>query len=184
MDNDEIEFIEEGHIYLKSGIIIPSVSEILKKIFPNKYSNVPIRILQNKSKYGTKVHELIEKYENKEEYIIDNSYIEISFNEYKELKKKNKIEVLSQEEIVHYKNYYAGRYDMVALVNGKASLIDIKTTSELDKKYLSWQLSMYELAIGKEFDKLYCLWLPKGGIGKLVEIERIEKKEIEKMLGE
>ena len=73
---------------------------------------------------------------------------------------------------------------MIAIVNDEECLIDIKTTAELDKEYLSWQLSMYELAIGKKFKKLYCLWLPKGGLGKLIEIERIEKEEIEKILGE
>ena len=35
-----IDFIEEQHIYLKDGIITPSVSEILHFIFPDKYKNV------------------------------------------------------------------------------------------------------------------------------------------------
>ena len=52
----------------------------------------------------------------------------------------------------------------------------------LDEEYLSWQLSMYELAYGKKFDKLYAIWLPKGGIAKLVEIKRKNKKEIEKII--
>ena len=36
----------------------------------------------------------------------------------------------------------------------------------------------YELAYGDDFDKFYFIWLPKGGLGKLVEIEKIEKEKI------
>ena len=53
---------------------------------------------------------------------------------------------------------------------------------ELDKEYLSWQLSFYELAIGNRFKKLYCLWLPKKELGRLVEIKRKSKKELLKVL--
>ena len=181
---DDIEFIEDGHIYLKAGIIIPSVTQILKKIFSNKYDGIPAKILKRKSEYGNKIHSTIEKLEKKEEYVLDSVYVKESIKQYLEIKEKYNIKVLSQEEIVCYKDLYAGKYDMIGIVNDNKSLIDIKTTSEVDKEYLSWQLSMYELAIGKKFKKLYCLWLPKGGLGKLIEIERIEKEEIEKILGE
>ena len=186
MDDERVKFYEEAHLYLLDDLIVlPSVTQILEeKLFPDKYKNVPKWILKNKSKYGTKVHELIQKYEDKEKYEIDSVYIKESFNQYLSIKEEHNIEVLSQEKIVHYKSYYAGRYDMIAYIDKEYCLVDIKTTAELDKKYLSWQLSMYELATGLKFDKLYCLWMPKGGIVKLIEIERIEKEEIEKMLGE
>ena len=32
--------------------------------------------------------------------------------------------------------------------------------------------------------KLYCLWLPKGHRGKLVEVKRINKKVLKKLIGE
>lgn len=180
-----IEYIEEAHLYLLNCVIIPSVTQILEeKVFPDKYKNVPKWILDKKAKYGSTMHSLIEDYENKKEYQIDSVYIKESFKQYLDIKKQYNLEVISQEEIVHYKEYYAGRYDMTAKINGKLCLVDIKTTAVVDKEYLSWQLSMYELAIGTKFDKLYCLWLPKGGLGKLIEIERKEKEEIEKMLGE
>ena len=179
---DDIEFIEDGHIYLKAGIIIPSVSQILKKIFSNKYDGIPTRILKSKSEYGSKVHNIIECIETNKEYKIDNVYIDESIKQYNKIKKENNLQVISQEEIVCYKGIYAGRYDMIANVNGEECLLDIKTTAICDKEYLSWQLTMYEMAIGVKFKKLYCLWLPKGGIGKLIEIERKNYEEIEKIL--
>ena len=70
------------------------------------------------------------------------------------------------------------------------SLIDIKFTSVLDKEYLAWQLGMYSLAcnnylqLDKYFDKYYCLWLPKGDLGQLVEIQPKTSEEILKKLSE
>jgi len=178
-----IEYIEEIHTYLYNGVIIPSVTQILQeKLFQNKYKNVPEYILSKKAKYGSQVHSIIEKIENNEEYNENSVYIKESINQYKDIKKKNNIKVISQEQIVCYEGIYAGKYDMIAEVNQLNCLIDIKTTAELDKEYLSWQLSMYELAIGEKFDKLYCIWLPKGGLGKLIEIERKSKEEIEKII--
>lgn len=179
-----IEFIEDGHIYLKDGMIVPSVSEILDFIFPNKYSGIPNWVLENKANYGTTVHYSIECLESNKELPKLNLYQELSLNEYKRLKEKYKIKVIAQEQMVSYKYEYAGRLDMVAFVDGKKSLVDIKTTASLDKESLSWQLSLYELAYGLQFEEMYCLWLPKNGIGQLVKIERKTKKEILKKLEE
>ena len=71
---------------------------------------------------------------------------------------------------------------MSANVNGEYSLIDIKTTAELDLEYLSWQISLYDYPNMKRHDKLYALWLPKRDLGKLVEIPRKSNKEIEELL--
>lgn len=178
-----IEFIEEEHLYLVDGVLVPSVSEILHRIFPNKYKDIPQWILDKKAIYGSQVHKAIEDIEQGIDFKCDSVYIQESIKQYKKLKKENDLEVVDQEQMIHYDKYYAGRFDMIAYINGKLSLCDIKTTAELDKEYLSWQLSMYELAYGITFDKLYCIWLPKGALGKLVEIERIEKEKILKEIG-
>lgn len=195
-----IEFIDEEHIYLVDGVIVPSVSEILHFIFPNKYSNVPKNVLNAKASYGTKVHEAIEMYEinlktmSKEEAldttILANEldYMQVaSLKQYVKLKDENNLNVIQQEQMIHYKDKYAGRFDMMAYINEDYSLCDIKTTAELDKEYLSWQLSLYAYAYdylnkGNNFSKLYAIWLPKKGLGNLVEIERKSNKEIENIL--
>lgn len=187
MENERIKFYEQGHLYLLDDwLIIPCVSDILSFIFPDKYEGVPKWILENKARYGTIVHKVIQDLEEQNlEYInVNDIYVDIAQEQYKRLKKEYKIDVLSQEQIIHYKDEYAGRLDMIALVNKKLCLIDIKTTAELDLEYLSWQLSLYELAFGKRFSSLYCLWLPKSKEGKLVKIKRKTKKEILEKLGE
>lgn len=182
MSKYKIEYLDEEHIYLCNGIIVPSVSQILHLIFPDKYKNVNKQILSAKAQYGTELHAYIEQYENG--VIIQKlNYIqEASFNQYLKIKEKYKLNVISQEQIINYKDIYAGRFDMIAQVNDDYCLCDIKTTAELDIEYLSWQLSLYEYAYGKRFDKLYAIWLPKKELGKLVEIKRKTKKEIKQLL--
>ena len=177
-----IEYIDQEHVYLYNGEIIPSVTQILSIIFPNKYKGIPEHILKNKANYGTTIHEVIEKFES--EGIIEKlNYIqEASFNQYLKLKEENKIEIIDQEQIIHYKDIYAGRYDISGYVNGKYSLIDIKTTAELDMEYLSWQISLYDFPNKKRHEKLYALWLPKKDLGKLIEIPRKSDKEIKELL--
>lgn len=192
-----IDFLEEPHIYLVDGVITPSVSEILHFIFPEKYKNVSSYILNKKAQYGTTIHQSVEMLENNlktmsiEEAFnvtvqaLDLNYIqEVSLHQYLKLKDKYQIEVIEQEQMIHFKNYYAGRFDMIAKIKNNLCLCDIKTTAELDEEYLSWQLSYYEMAVGKKFDKLYAIWLPKKDIGQVVEIKRKTKKELMKKLKE
>lgn len=192
-----IDFLEEPHIYLVNGVITPSVSEILHFIFPDKYKGVDRKILNKKAQYGTTIHESIEMYEAnikamsiQEAFDVtiqakELSYIqEASLRQYLKLKGRYKIDVLEQEMMIQYKGKYAGRFDMIADISGAICLCDIKTTAELDEEYLSWQLSYYELAMGKTFDKLYAIWLPKKGIGVLKEIKRKPKELLIKKLNE
>ena len=182
MNKYEIEYLDEEHIYLCNGVIVPSVSQVLHLIFPDKYKNVDKKILNAKAKYGTEIHNYVEQYENGLITQKLNYIQEASFRQYLKLKDKYNIEVLEQEKIVNYKDIYAGRFDMIANIGTDCCLCDIKTTASLDKEYLSWQLSLYKYAYGKEFDKLYAIWLPKKDLGKLVEIEIKSKEEIEELL--
>lgn len=177
-----IEFIEEEHLYLYDGIIIPSVSEILHFIFPNKYANVDKEVLNKKAEYGSTVHLAIECLEEDKELPKLDKNQEFSIRQWQYLKEKNNINVIIQEQMIHYLDEYAGRFDMVANIDGYLCLCDIKTTATLDKEYLSWQLSFYELAnesmYHTRFDKLYAIWLPKRNCGQLIEIERKSKNEL------
>lgn len=194
---NELIFLEKPHIYLYNGVVVPSVSDILHYIFPDKYKNVSKAILEKKSKYGTTIHESIEMYEaNVERMSMEEAfdvtiqakelnYIqEASLRQYLKLKNRHKINVLEQERMIQFKGKYAGRFDMIANIGEDRCLCDIKTTAELDEEYLSWQLSYYELAMGKTFDKLYAIWLPKKGLGVLKEVKRKPKEVLLKKLNE
>lgn len=184
-----VEFIEDGHIYLINGVIVPSVSDIIKFIFPNKYGNVPEQILSAKAEFGTIVHKAVECLEKGEDLPKLDFYQELCLKEFKKLKERYKIETKEQETMVSYGEHYCGRFDMIANINGYYSLCDIKTTAKLDLESLSWQLSYYALAHNPEkyeteFEKFYAIWLPKKDLGQVVEIERKSKNELLKKLEE
>ncbi|MBR5795606.1 MAG: hypothetical protein IKY26_05640 [Erysipelotrichaceae bacterium] len=178
-----IEYIEEGHLYLANGCLVPSVSELLQFIFPNKYSCIPSAILKAKAGWGTAIHDAIECYENQLPFSLTPMQ-EITFEQYLLLKDEYQIEVQEQEVMVHFEDKYAGRLDMIASIKGIRSLVDIKTTAKLDVEALEWQLGLYQLAYGEIFEKHYCLWLPKKDLGRLVEIKPKSKEEILKVLEE
>lgn len=186
-----IEFLEEPHLYLKNGILVKSVTQILQLIFPDKYKGINKAVLNRKAKFGTEGHTIIENLDvsdlekAKEKILkIENKDLQICIREYLRLVKENEIVPLEQEQIISYKYLFCGTLDMTGIVKGKNCLLDIKFTSELDKEYLSWQLGMYQLAKGIEYDKCYCIWLPKRELGQLVEIIPKTKEEILKKLEE
>lgn len=191
MKTYNIEFLEKEHFYLIDGILVESVTQIIKKIFPDKYKGIDKATLSKASEFGTKGHKIIETIgkskmspEMAKNYVYElyqkkeiNQQLFICLREYLRLCSKHSIEIVVNEIIVNYGYDFVGTLDIIAFVNGKKSLIDIKFTSELDKEYLSWQLGMYKLASNQNFEDYYCLWLPKGKIGKLEPIE-IKRKEI------
>ena len=188
---ETLEFLESEHIYLKNGILVPSVTQILQLIFPNKYKNVDKTILNKKASFGTEGHSIIEKLDVSDINIAKNQFLgiknkdlEVCIREYLQLVEKHKIEPLEHEKMVSYKYSFCGTLDLIANIEGTRSLCDIKFTAELDKEYLSWQLGMYALALNETFEKYYCIWLPKKELGQLVEIKPKTKEEILKKLEE
>lgn len=186
-----IEFLEESHVYLVNGVLVPSVTQILQLIFPCKYKNVNKTILNKKAEFGSTGHSIIEHLDvsnlekAKDEVLnIQNKDLQICIREYLRLVNKFEIVPAEQEQIVNYGQLYCGTLDMTGYVLGKHSLLDIKFTAELDKEYLAWQLGMYALAKGIEYEKYYCIWLPKGKLGQLVEIVPKTKEEILEKLEE
>ena len=180
-----IEFLEEPHLYLKDGILVKSVTQILHLIFPDKYKGIDKKTLSKKAEFGTKGHSIIENLDvsdldkAKEEVLkISNKDLQICIREYLRLVKEYGIQPIEQEQIVSYKYLFCGTLDMVGIVGTDNCLLDIKFTAELDKEYLSWQLGMYQLAKGEKYDKCYCIWLPKKELGQLVEIVPKTEKEI------
>lgn len=171
-----------------NGIVLPSVTQIISEIMPDKYAKVNKRVLNEKAKFGTKGHKIIEcldfsDLEKAKKFVfrsIESKSLEICIREYLRLVRKYNINPYIHEMKVHYGRIYAGTLDMIADVNKELSLIDIKFTSALDKEYLAWQLGMYSLALKDylQFDKYYCLWLPKNELGELVEIKPKTTDEI------
>lgn len=173
----DVEFIEDHHIYLLDGVIVPSVSRIIAWRSGDPYSQVPAHILLKAQVYGTRVHEAIERYVKTLEV---GEYAE-EVGKYAELEERYNIVIEDTERIITYGKMYAGRYDMLGTVDGDPALLDIKTTYRINKEHLALQLGLYRMALQKPL-KCFCVWLPKRGKGKLVEIEPVPEDELKRIV--
>ena len=58
-----LEYIDDTHTYLVDGIIVPSITQLIKMKFKNKYDAVPKEVLKKAADKGTAMHLAIELYE-------------------------------------------------------------------------------------------------------------------------
>ena len=145
-----LEYFDEDHLYVVDGIIVPSITQILKLKFSKKYDGVNPDVLQKAADEGTRVHEAIQKCCETGEGIDLTEVRNFLF-----LKKQYKFEVMQNEvPVILFKDeepVAAGRLDMVIRMNDELGIADIKRTSALDKEYLAYQLNLYRIA----FQQLY-----------------------------
>lgn len=140
----ELEYIDETHTYLVDGILVPSITQILKVKFGNKYAGIDKEILNRAAEKGTMVHEAIEKLCKTGEVDDLKEVRNFMF-----LQKQYKFEVLENEvPIILFKDnkpIAAGRLDLVLKMDNEIGGGDIKRTSSLDKEYLAYQLNLYRI---------------------------------------
>ncbi len=184
---NNLVFLEDSHTYLYNGVIIPSVSELIRFKYPQTYKDVPKFVLEKAASYGTAMHQLIEDYENGkavDDIMFDPNIdpnMKSSLKDYIEIKLKYILYPKSTEQIISYKGRFAGRYDILTKDD---YLIDVKTTSSVHTDLLSLQLGLYYLALNKEKEVGYVIWLPKKKKGELKEIKVWTHKECLDLLKE
>lgn len=140
-----LEYFDEGHIYLVDGLVVPSITQLLKVKFGNKYEHVNRATLERASEAGTQVHDAIQR-------VCETGEI-ADFPEVRNflfLQKQYGFKVLENEvPVILFLNdepISAGRLDMVIEMGGQVGGADIKRTSALDKDYLAYQLNLYRIA--------------------------------------
>lgn len=140
-----IEYIDDIHTYLVDGLIVPSITQILKIKFGNKYNGISIETLNKAAEKGTEVHEAIEIFCKTGEVMDIKEVKNFIF-----LKKQYNFDVLDNEiPVILFKDnkpIACGRLDLVLNIDNKIGLADIKRTSVLDKDYLAYQLNLYRIA--------------------------------------
>ena len=140
-----LEYFEIGHIYLVDGVIVPSITQLLKVKFGRKYESVDRATLDRAAEAGTQVHDAIERLCETGE-IADLPEV----RNFLFLKRQYKFEVIDCETpvILHLNDepIAAGRCDMSIVMDGQIGGADIKRTSTLDKQYLAYQLNLYRIA--------------------------------------
>ena len=180
-----------GRWYKSSKDFVPSVTTVLNIVSKGPFFH---KWLANHLNYehacqardvaaerGTLVHELIEDMLDGKEILLDDVHdgpeIIKRIMCFDEWWKNTQIDsIIAKEECLHFPGIrYAGRFDFIAVINGKNCLIDIKTGSYY--KTHDIQASMYKvlwdticehLGLGQEYmiHKLYGLYLKDSWIKK------------------
>lgn len=168
LPKSQVRFIENGHTYWLGIDELVGVTTIIRKVlFPCQYEGIDEDVLANAAQRGTTIHNLIQAYERCDvpSTSEDGEYYDI-LQAWEEQRPKG-LFFVADEYLVSDNEKVAGKIDLVFTnVEGDYVLCDIKTTSEKDAEYLSWQLSfyadMFEKQTGHKVAYLLGAWWDRG----------------------
>lgn len=185
-------FRETTHQYFREdGKELSGVTGMLKKmLFQEEYKGVSQAVLNNAAERGSLIHKRIELYDNMG---VGTDMPEVM--NYANLIKSSGLNCIASEYLVSDDENYASAIDKVfhqeGAPNDEVVLGDIKTTYNLNREYVSWQLSVYayffELMNEKlKVSQLVALWIredkTRGSIAKIIEVERKPTEVVEELI--
>ena len=145
-----LAFDEDTHTYSVNGKVIPSVTQILN--IANDFGFVNKELLDRASRFGKAVHKATELYDACElnEAILDENLLPY-LDGWKLFLSDTNFRVISSEGRVYSKHGYAGTYDRLGYLDGRLTLLDIKTSTTVARS-TSLQLAAYEQAYKEMHD--------------------------------
>lgn len=130
-------FFENDHSYTLNDEVVPSVSEVVRFISREIYSNVNQFNLDRAADRGSKVHKAIESIIRYGDCEISDDfapYVQAFIKWFKDRKIK-KDDILDIEKAyAHDKLLYAGTMDLVVKIDGVVTLVDYKTSCAAQKR--------------------------------------------------
>lgn len=170
-------FNEETHEYIYNGRKLRGITGIIKQyICPDKYKDVPKFVLEKAAAKGTDVHR------NCELCASGFAPAEPDADTLAFIKETDGVQWSAVEYLVTDRENYASAID---LISADDILWDIKHTRELDREYLSWQLSIYALfyeeQTGRKVKGLRAIHVRDGNC-KVVDIERQKDEDVKALL--
>ena len=175
--NKKVFFSDIVHCYLNDkGEELIGVTSLMKKHgLGADYSGIPQDVLERAAERGSRVHRLLEDYDNGK--AVEDCPI---LQSYKTLG----LQVAASEYLISDNKTVASSIDKV-LEDG--SLVDVKTTSKLHIEALEWQLSIYAYLFEKQnkgikVPHLYALHIRDERCRPLREISRLLDAKVERLL--
>lgn len=170
-------FDEKEHKYYVDGKELISTTQLMRKhnLSPD-YSSVDEETLNKSANYGTLIHKELELFIKKDE---------VSFTQEVEnfelWIKENQLENnMVASELQVNNDLVAGTIDFIYEDADGLVIADFKTTSQVHKEAVSWQLSIYRELLGMEIKKGVCFHL-KGGLFEVLDIPLKQKEEVERL---
>ena len=172
----QLMFFDDSHTYQVDGETLPGVSEIMRFISREIYGSITQYTLDNAAERGKKVHKYCENLDKLGTVECDEdlaAYVEA----YMKFMKEHTVEWNTIEQSAyHHDLLYAGTIDRAGIVDGKLTILDIKTSYAIQKPLVTAQLNayadIYENNHEKIVERLTALQLMPDGTYKLHEIER------------
>lgn len=182
--NTSVIFDETAHTYTATdGHKLSGVTPIVKWLFPETYSAVPQDVLDRAAEHGKAVHAACQ--------MIDNLGLSPEdaplAADYLSLREEAGLEPIANEYLVSdASERIASSIDCVMKDADGIVLADIKTTSQVHKKNVTLQLSIYadlfekqnpELKVGR----LAVIWLPRPvyGTPEIIYVDRLPSKAVQ-----
>lgn len=178
-------FNQEDHTYWNKNTfqeLKGITSTLLRRLFPDKYKDIPKAILAKAAERGSNVHEDIELAET-----LGTAPVTEEGKNYVKLKEGNGLTFLASEYLVSDLEHYASAIDLVFDAGDNVvDIADIKTTSKFDKESVSWQLGIYAYMLEKnnpdvKVRKLFGIWL-RGDIAEIIPVNRHLNGEVEELM--
>ena len=181
--DDRVFFDPISHSYLLDGdVLLMGVTELMRKHnLGADYGNIPASILKKAAEEGTAIHKEIEDYDSGEAIFASEL-----IDEYRDICLANGLKsVESEYPITDYETIASAIDKVYENRNGKAVLVDIKTTLDFHRRALQWQLGIYKVFFerlnpDKEVEGCFCLWIDKKTrkIKGLIPIEPVSAEEV------
>lgn len=174
----ELTFEEQKHIYRLNGMMLPSVTTLMKPLSEDFYDGISPEVLDRAAKRGTAIHNAVENFA---QFGIEDITPEYAgyFRAFLSWWKARKPEPLAKEHRVYHKVLlYAGTVDLICEIKGRLTLVDYKSSASVNSKLCGVQLEGYDRALeshGIKVDDRIILHLTKNGVFEEVPFQRSQK---------
>lgn len=126
-----LEFNESTHTYTFNGVIVPGVTSVLSVL--GGYESIPLQTLQRAAERGTAVHKATELSDlgTLDYSDLDDEILGCLMGWHKFLDDKKPELVAVEKQVYHPSLRYAGTLDRELVLDGKLSVLDIKSSYKL-----------------------------------------------------
>lgn len=124
-----LSFDEATHTYRWDGVVVPSVTTILRILDDSALSRVSPDVLAAAAGRGTAVHKATEL---DDEGTLDESSVDPAIAPYLEAWRRYRADtglepIAVEQRVYHNQHRYAGTFDRVAMLDGQRVIVDIKS---------------------------------------------------------
>ena len=167
MQNQNLSFDEETHIYKVAGTKLPSVTKIVAALTGKDLSGIPPAILEAAKNRGVAIHKDVENGTLQTE---EGKWVE------KHLVRENcQFEIMGNGEVNGLA--FAGRADIIE----GSTLWDVKTEAKPDVLSWSIQLNLYRVFL-PGIERLAILHAPKSGTYKVFELDIFSPEKMNELV--